>query len=93
MTAHSAPAVALYTGDARLWQDANVIQAPSIEFDRNRRSVVAQGYAVQPVSTVLVQTEKSGKVTPVKITSDRLTYTDRERKAHFEEGSRPRGPT
>ena len=45
MTAHSSPAVALYTGEARLWQDANVIQAPSIEFDRNHRSVVAQGYA------------------------------------------------
>ena len=49
MTAHSSPAVALYTGDARLWQNANVIQAPSIEFDRNRRSVVAQGTPAQPV--------------------------------------------
>ena len=66
MTAHSGPAVALYTGDARLWQNANVIQAPSIQFDRNQRSVVAQGSPLQPVSTVLVQTEKSGKVTPVK---------------------------
>ena len=46
MTAHSTPAIALYTGDARLWQDANVIEAPSIEFDRNRRSVVAQGIAL-----------------------------------------------
>ena len=39
MTAHSSPAVALYTGDARLWQDANVMEAPSIEFDREHRSV------------------------------------------------------
>jgi lipopolysaccharide export system protein LptA len=85
MTAHSSPAIALYTGDARLWQNANVIQAPSIQFDRNQRSVVAQGSPTQPVSTVLVQIEKSGKVTPIKITSDRLTYTDSERKAHFEE--------
>jgi lipopolysaccharide export system protein LptA len=85
MTAHSSPAVALYTGDARLWQNANVIQAPSIQFDRNHRSVVAQGSSTQPVSTVLVQIEKSGKVTPVKISSGRLTYTDSERQAHFEE--------
>ncbi len=91
MTAHSSPAVALYTGEARLWQDANVIQAPSIEFDRNRRSVVARGTPVQPVSTVLVQTEKSGKVTPVKITSARLSYTDSERKARFEGGVQARG--
>jgi lipopolysaccharide export system protein LptA len=91
MTAHSSPAVALYTGEARLWQNANVIQAPSIEFDRNRRSVVARGTPTQPVSTVLVQTEKSGKVTPVKITSARLSYTDGERKARFEGGVQAQG--
>jgi len=91
MTAHSGPAVALYTGDARLWQNANVIQAPSIQFDRNHRSVVAQGSPTQLVSTVLVQIEKSGKVTPVKITSDRLAYTDSERKAHFEQAVQAKG--
>ena len=91
MTAHSTPAIALYTGDARLWQDANVIEAPAIEFDRNRRSVVARGSPAQSVSTVLVQTEKSGKVTPVKITSSRFSYTDGERKAHFDEGVQAKG--
>ncbi len=55
MTAHNSPAVALYQGNARLWQDANIIEAPSIQFDRDRRFLVAQGSAVQPVSTVLVQ--------------------------------------
>jgi lipopolysaccharide export system protein LptA len=91
MTAHSSPAIATYTGDARLWQDANVIDAPWIEFDRNRRSVVARGSPTQSVSTVLIQTEKSGKVTPVKITSARLTYTDNERKARFEDGVQAKG--
>ncbi len=91
MTAHSSPAVALYSGDARLWQNANVIQAPSIQFDRNHRSVVAQGLPTQPVSTVLIQIEKSGKVTPVKITSERLSYADPERKAHFEEAVQAQG--
>jgi lipopolysaccharide export system protein LptA len=84
MTAHNTSAVAVYNGDARLWQDANVIRAPSIEFDRNHRSVLASGTATQSVSTVLLQVEKSGKVTPVKITSARLTYVDGERRAHFE---------
>ncbi|MFZ0951933.1 MAG: LptA/OstA family protein [Candidatus Sulfotelmatobacter sp.] len=55
MTAHNSPAVALYRGNARLWQDANIIEAPSIQFDRERRFLVAQGTATQPVSTVLVQ--------------------------------------
>jgi lipopolysaccharide export system protein LptA len=91
MTAHSGPAVALYSGDARLWQNANVIQAPSIEFDRNHRSVVARGSPTQSVSTVLVQAEKSGKVTPVKITSARFSYIDSERRAHFEQAVQAKG--
>jgi lipopolysaccharide export system protein LptA len=73
MTAHKSPAVALYQGNARLWQDANIVEAPSIQFDRNRRFLVAQGSAAQPVSTVLVQAklvqpgkEQSGKAQPDK---------------------------
>jgi lipopolysaccharide export system protein LptA len=84
MTAHRAPAVALYTGDARLWQDDNVVLAPSIEFDRDRRAMDASSSAKQAVSTLLVQSEKSGKVTLVRITSQHLTYADNDRKAHFE---------
>ena len=47
MTVHRASAVALYTGSARLWQDANVMSAPVIEFDRDRRSVVARPRPIQ----------------------------------------------
>jgi lipopolysaccharide export system protein LptA len=84
MTARRNSATALYTGDARLWQDANVVQAPSLEFDRNRRSLLAQGAPTRPVSTVLTQTDKSGSATPVAIKAARLTYADKERKAHFD---------
>jgi lipopolysaccharide export system protein LptA len=100
MAIHRTPAIATYTGQARLWQDANVIQAPVIEFDRDHRSVVAHGFetspaarqppesdpAQQPVSTVLIQTDKSGKVSPVTLTSNRLTYVDKERRARLEGG-------
>ena len=85
MTMHGGnSSTALYTGGARLWQDANAVEAPSIEFDRDHRSVLAVAPAPQHVSTVLVQTDKSGNSTPVAVTSNRLTYTDSERKAHFE---------
>ena len=85
MTVHGSPAVAVYTGDARLWQDANIVQASTIEFDQTHRSMVARGSSVQPVSTVLVQADKNGNSTPVALTSSRLTYTDSERRAHFDE--------
>jgi lipopolysaccharide export system protein LptA len=60
MTAHSNPTVALYSGKARLWQDANIIEAPTIQFDRDRRFVTAQGTPSEPVQTILVQAAKPG---------------------------------
>ena len=83
MTADRTPSVAVYTGDARLWQDDNVVEAPTIRFDHDRRSVVAEGND-QPVSTVLVQVDNKGNATPVSITAARLTYTDDEHRARFE---------
>ena len=61
MTAHNAPPVALYKENVRLWQDANVIEAPSIQFDRDHRNVTALGTETQPVQTILVQQEKQSK--------------------------------
>jgi lipopolysaccharide export system protein LptA len=86
MTAHRSPATATYSGNARLWQDANVIQAPVIEFDREHRAVSASGNSSQPVTSVIVQSDKSGKLTPVTVSSARLSYADGDRKAHYEGG-------
>lgn len=85
MTVHRTSAVAVYSGDARIWQDANVVEAPTIQFDRDHRSVVAEGNG-KPVSTVLIQVNKTGEATPVAITSKRLTYTDDQHRMHFEGG-------
>ncbi|HKM86833.1 MAG TPA: LPS export ABC transporter periplasmic protein LptC [Terriglobales bacterium] len=107
MTAHRSPAIAVYTGDARLWQDANIVEAPTLQFDRDHRTIFAQGEIsvatglrpvqagqspaptqalAQPVSTVLVQVDKTGKVTPVHITSARLNYADVERRIFLDGG-------
>jgi lipopolysaccharide export system protein LptA len=91
MAAHGNSRVALYTGNVRLWQDANAVEAPSIEFDRDKRSMIATGGPDKPVSTVLVQTDTNGNVTPVAITSSRLTYVDGERKAHFDQNVTAKG--
>jgi lipopolysaccharide export system protein LptA len=122
MTAHNSPSIAVYEGSARLWQDANIIEAPSIQFDRDRRYLVAQGTAAQPVSTVLVQEKlvqpgaaqrdsillakppikgegltkkkseaKLDKASPVSITAARLTYSDPDRRAHYDGGVTARG--
>jgi len=101
MTAARTTGMALYTGNVRLWQDANIIEAPSIEFDRDRRFVTAQGSPATPVLTTLIQatkpSSKSGSApqgkskiqavaSPVTIASARLTYADSERRVHYEGG-------
>ncbi len=100
LTAHHSPAIAVYTGDARLWQDANIVEAPTLQFDRDHRSLVAEGgdgvktgqgaattqATAQPVSTVLAQVDKSGKVTPVHVRSKRLNYVDEQRTIFLEGG-------
>ena len=57
-----------------------MVEAPTLQFDRDRRSLVAEGTPNQPVKTVLVQVDSRGKVTPVTIISAHLSYTDAERK-------------
>jgi lipopolysaccharide export system protein LptA len=84
MTAHGNPAIATYRGGARLWQNANVLEAPSIQFQKDQRTVVANSKADKKVSTVMVESDKSGKATPVAITSKHLIYADSDRRAHFD---------
>jgi lipopolysaccharide export system protein LptA len=85
MTLHRASAVALYTGGARLWQDANLVEANSIEFNRDHRSMVAHGTEGQPVSTALIQMEKNGNPVSVALHSSFLSYADGERRVHLED--------
>jgi lipopolysaccharide export system protein LptA len=74
MTAHSTRGTALYSGNARLWQDANIIEAPTIQFDRERRFVTAQGTSAQPVQTILIQAEKvqAEKVQTEKVQTEKV---------------------
>jgi lipopolysaccharide export system protein LptA len=93
MIAHRNGGTARYSGGARLWQGANIIEAPTIDFDRDKRTIVAQGKPGQPVSTVFVQPSQNGKPgqTPVNVTGSRLTYQDSDRQAHFDGGVVLRG--
>jgi lipopolysaccharide export system protein LptA len=79
-------AVALYTGDVRLWQDANLVEAPSIRFERDQRTLIADSSSEHKVSSMLAETDRHGNASPVRVTSSRLIYRDGERQAHFEGG-------
>jgi len=83
MTGQKQPGVAHYTGNVRLWQTDNMVRAPKIDFDNEKRSIVAESGASETVSSLFVQQGQDGKLTPVDVTSDRLTYVDAERRARY----------
>lgn len=81
-TMNSETGIARYS-KARLWQGPNIVEAPTLSFDRAKRSLQALGGPGGHVASVFVQKDKSGKLTPVNVTSDKLSYVDAERKAVF----------
>jgi lipopolysaccharide export system protein LptA len=90
MTASQSGGVAHYTA-ARLWQGENIIEAPSLTFDKPHRSLLAQADPSGRVSSVFVSPGKDGATNPVNVTSDRLSYVDADRKAIFSGNVRLRG--
>jgi lipopolysaccharide export system protein LptA len=89
-TASRGAGVAHYVA-ARLWQGPNIIEAPSLTFDKTRRSLLAQGNQTGRVTSVFVSPQKNGSATPVNVTADRLFYVDSDRKAVFSGNVQLRG--
>ncbi len=83
MASRQQPSIAHYTGNVRLWQGANVVRAPKIDFDQDSRTMVAFGDQHQRVLSLFVQESADGKQTPTEVVADKLTYTDAERKARY----------
>ena len=91
MRAQQGSGTAVYSGGARLWQGANVVEAPVIEFDRDQRTVAARAEAGGPsastakrVSTIFVQRDQQGKATPIMVSARSLTYSGTAREASFQ---------
>jgi lipopolysaccharide export system protein LptA len=83
---------ATFRGDARLWQGANSISAPSIVLNRTRQTLMARGSGTaQPVNVVMLSAngpegkpKSAGKpATPavVRVRAGDLKYSSAERKA------------
>jgi lipopolysaccharide export system protein LptA len=83
MQSRQQPSIAHYTGKVRLWQEANVVRAPKMDFDQTARSITAFGDAEQHVTSLFVQQSADGKLTPVEVMADKLSYLDSERKARY----------
>ena len=87
--------VALYQGNARLWQGSDMIEAPWIELDRKQESLDARGgvFSVFPGREEIgpkkaapdVKQGSPGEAAegPIEVRSDSLSYNDWEQKARY----------
>jgi lipopolysaccharide export system protein LptA len=60
-----------------------VVRAPVIDFDQQNRTLVAHADTAKSVSSLFVQQGQDGKLTPVDVTADKLTYVDADRRARY----------
>ena len=92
--AQNASGVAIYTVGARGWQDDNFVKADRIELYQNDKRMVAIGN----VESALYQAKREtspGKreVVPGFATAEKMTYSDAERKVHYETNVKSRQGT
>jgi lipopolysaccharide export system protein LptA len=95
---HQASGEAIFTGDARLWQQANSVRAPRIVIDRRKQTLTAQTRnRADPVRAVLVRPDKAGgprgdgasrpgAPAVIRVRGGDLWYSDAERKAFIQGG-------
>ncbi len=76
--------VAIYTGDARAWQDDNFVRADRLTLRRESKSMQGDG-GVQSALYNVKRRESTGTTTvPAFATANRMTYSESERLLHYE---------
>ncbi len=76
---------ARYQGNVRAWQDDDFVRAENMDLDKGERMMTAWGNAQSAFYDFEREVEKNRKdVVPVFAQSDKITYRDESRTAHYE---------
>lgn len=76
--------VAVYTGNARAWQDDNFVRSDRLTLRRENKTMEGDGH-VQSALYNVKRTDANGAATvPAFATSDRITYSDTSRLLHYD---------
>ncbi|MDR3764839.1 MAG: LptA/OstA family protein [Acidobacteriota bacterium] len=91
VTAHAMNAVQMsglahYSGNARLWQGANIVEGQTIDFDQKARTIVASGDRHRLVTSLFTHVDSKGAVSTMLVTAPHLEYVDRTRRAVYSGG-------
>jgi LPS export ABC transporter protein LptC len=81
---HSESGVAVYTGNARAWQDDNFVRADKLTIYVNEKKMDANGHVQSQIYNARRRTEGASSTVPVFATADSMTYSDVSRTLHYE---------
>ena len=77
--------VAIYTGNARTWQDDNFVRADKITLYRDNKRMEGDGHVQSALYQARRKSETgASEAVPAFVTSDHISYTDPERLLHYE---------
>jgi lipopolysaccharide export system protein LptA len=81
---YSERGLAIYTGNARAWQDDNFVRADKLTIYLNEKKMDAEGRVQSEVYTARRKGAPADSSVPVSASADSLSYSDPNRTLHYE---------
>ena len=81
---HHNDGVALYTGDARAWQDDNFVRSDKLSILVDAKRMRADGHVQSGLYNAKRKEKGVTSIVPVFATADAMTYSDPDRLLHYE---------
>ncbi len=81
---HSDSGVAIYTGNARAWQDDNFVRADKLTIYVNEKRMDGDGHVQSQIYNARRRVEGATSTVPVFATGDSMSYSDVNRTLHYD---------
>jgi len=81
---HHDDGVAVYTGDARAWQDDNLVRSDKLTILVDDKKMKAEGHVQSALYRAKRKEKGVSSIVPVFATADLMTYSDPDRILHYE---------
>jgi lipopolysaccharide export system protein LptA len=76
--------LAIYTGDARAWQDDNFVRSDKLTIQMNEKRMTATGHVQSALYNAKRRERGASTTVPVFATADSMRYSDPDRILHYE---------
>jgi lipopolysaccharide export system protein LptA len=81
---HSDTGIAIYTGNARAWQDDNFVRADRLTIYVDSKRMDGNGHVQSQIYNARRRTDGANSSVPVFAVADSMSYSDAERTLHYE---------